>query len=171
MTTTATPAVDAIAACLRLAIGYGEMLVKDIPAEQFAHQPIPNLNHPAFCLGHLCLYPDRMLTLMDRADLTQERAGYKELFAAGVECSADADRYPPKDELVACYLERYGAVADVLPTIAPEVLARPNPAEGRFREMCPTVGAAVNFLSNGHHMVHLGQISAWRRVVGLGGVM
>jgi hypothetical protein len=34
--------------------------------------------------------------------------------------------------------------------------------------MFPTVGGAVNFLCGGHNMMHLGQISTWRRAAGLG---
>jgi hypothetical protein len=37
--------------------------------------------------------------------------------------------------------------------------------------MCPTIGAVANFLLSAHHMMHLGQVSAWRRAVGLGSVL
>jgi hypothetical protein len=40
--------------------------------------------------------------------------------------------------------------------------------EGRMKELFPTVGAAVNFLVVGHTQSHLGQISVWRRLMGLG---
>jgi hypothetical protein len=43
------------------------------------------------------------------------------------------------------------------------------PDESR-RERFPTVGAATNFLLNDHLMFHAGQVSAWRRAVGLGSV-
>jgi hypothetical protein len=45
---------------------------------------------------------------------------------------------------------------------------KPNPAEGRFKEILPTVGDATNFLMSTHGMSHLGQMSAWRRIMGLG---
>jgi hypothetical protein len=31
----------------------------------------------------------------------------------------------------------------------------------------PCIGAAFNFLLSGHVMVHMGQVSAWRRCMGL----
>jgi hypothetical protein len=34
----------------------------------------------------------------------------------------------------------------------------------------PTVGAAVNFMLGGHLQMHLGQVSAWRRAMGLGSI-
>jgi hypothetical protein len=158
---------DYITDCLNLALGYGQMLVKDIPPDTFAHMPHPKMNHPAFCIGHLSIYPDRMFQFIGRGDLARERANYLPLFQAGAECVEQEGRYPPKDELVSYYVERYKALAEILRDVDEEVLQRPNPREGRFREMCPTVGSAVNFLAGAHHMSHLGQISAWRRAVGL----
>jgi len=36
-----------------------------------------------------------------------------------------------------------------------------------MKEMLPTVRDGVSFLLTGHLGVHLGQLSAWRRMVGL----
>ena len=156
---------------LRAAVGYAKMLVADIPSEKFAMMPFPTMNHPAFCLGHLSLYPDRTLELVGQADLVEHRAEYAELFAEGVECFDDASRYPGKDEIVAYYVERHGVVADILGGVGDEIYERENPAGGGFKEMLPTIGAVVNFMMNSHQMAHLGQISAWRRVIGLPSVM
>ena len=48
------------------------------------------------------------------------------------------------------------------------IVAKGNPAEGRMKELFPTIGAVSAFLLSGHQMSHFGQISAWRRFVGLG---
>ena len=156
---------------LRRSIGYGEMLVKDIPADKFAHMPIPNLNHPAFCIGHLSLYPNRVLNMVGKSALIVDKPNYTALFVAGTPCVEQDGRYPAKDEIVAYYLDRYRAIEKVLPEISDEMLRRENPIEGRLRELFPTIGSAMCFLLNNHHMTHLGQVSAWRRVMGLGSVM
>ena len=65
------------------------------------------------------------------------------------------------------FLAGHRAVLEALRAVDDEVLGRQNPGEGRLRDMCPTIGAAVNFLMCAHTMVHLGQVSAWRRAVGL----
>jgi len=171
MTATAQTMIDIILGPARVSLGYGGMLVKDIPAERFAFRPHPTMNHPAFCIGHLSLYPNRVLDFVGRKDLMVERSGWPELFKAGVACVDDDGRYPAKDELVGYYTERHEAVLNALADVDESVLAQPNPVEGRFRQMCPTVGIAVNFMLNAHHMSHLGQISAWRRAVGLPSVM
>jgi hypothetical protein len=162
---------DYIVVPLRRAIGFGELLVKDIPASQFAHMPHPTMNHPAFCIGHLSLYPNRIFTVIGQPELIVEKRGFTELFQAGVKCIEQDGRYPAKDEIVAYYLERYHAAAAVVANLPDEVFQRENPLEGRLKEIFPLVGIAVNFLLNNHHMMHLGQVSAWRRAVGLGSVM
>jgi len=43
-----------------------------------------------------------------------------------------------------------------------------NPMGGRMSEMFPTMGSAVMFMCGSHMQMHLGQISAWRRVMGMG---
>jgi hypothetical protein len=155
--------------------GYAERLVKQIPEEKFARFPVVNgrslaINHPAFVLGHLALYP---IQLAEMADLPKEGmeipSSYPDLFKMGVECVDDpaGSLYPKKDELIERYLGSYDALMKVLPAINPEALNRAleNPAR---RERFGTVGAFLVYLLLAHPQSHLGQISAWRRCVGFG---
>jgi hypothetical protein len=150
---------------------YGIALVKDIPADRLAHMPHPTMNHAAFNIGHLAIYPNRILMLLGRNDLIVDNPRYTELFAAGKPCVEQDGRYPDKGEIVHEYIAGYRKALEILPTVTDELLAKPNPIEGRMRERFPLVGIAVNFLLNNHHMSHLGQVSAWRRAIGLGSVM
>ncbi|MFO0893534.1 MAG: DinB family protein [Phycisphaerales bacterium] len=170
-TATAVRSTSYIAPVLKMCLGYADALVKDVPPEQFAHSPMKNLNHAAFNLGHLTIYAERLLELVGRKDLARPDENLTNLFKAGQPCVDRDPRYPSKDELVGRFQERWGVVLEVLPTISDEVMARPNPAEGRMREMLPTIGAVVAFMCGSHLMMHLGQISSWRRVIGLGPVM
>jgi len=156
---------------LRMSIGYAEKLVGDIPAEQFATLPAKNINHPAWCIGHLGLYADRVFELVGRPELASPDPALVELFKAGTPCTDEPGRYPAKDVLVKRFKSRWELVATVLPEVSDEHFHAPNPMEGRMKEMLPTIGAAVTFLCASHHMMHLGQISVWRRLVGLGSVM
>lgn len=152
-------------------LGYAEMVTGDIPAEQFGRM-YKTANSPAFCIGHLSIYPDMLLPALGRADLAAPDESWTALFAAGVECKDDADGslYPHKEALMARYLERHKVVYQALEAADDALLAGENPNE-RMRPMFPTLGAMASFLITGHQMMHLGQISTWRRAMGLGPCM
>lgn len=160
-----------ITQCLQRSVGFADKVLADIPADKFAHAAVKGANHPAFIVGHLCLYPNRVFMVLGRNDLIVERAGWPELFQAGAVCSNDASKYPSKDALIKAFNEGWNKVLEVLPGVDEATLARDNPVEGRFREIFPKVGTAVMFLCTSHLMMHLGQISTWRRAIGLGSAM
>lgn len=163
---------DIIGSGLNLALVYADTLVKGIPAETFAHMPRSDFNSPAFCMGHLSVYPVRVLTMLERPDLVVPNpAGWEDLFKAGVPCVDKPGHYPGKEQIVEHFTKGYGACLQALKSTTDEVLGKPSPAEGRMKELFPTVGALVNFLCVGHTQMHLGQISMWRRQMGLGSAM
>lgn len=177
---TAVATRPTIASCLKpaaeLALMYADGLVKGISEETFAHMPSKDgphtVNSPAFNIGHLAIYPDvRILAVLGREDLVKPLPFSADLFKAGAPCVDEPGKYPSKDVLVSTFVNRYRAVIDILPSVPEEVFARQNPVEGRAREMFPTIGALATFLLVGHTQSHLGQISVWRRIMGLGSVM
>jgi hypothetical protein len=157
----------------RVSLGYAERLLADIPASEFARTPAGvRTNHPAFVYGHLAIYPDRLLEFMGRTDLARPNPRFLDLFAAGKECIDDADGsvYPAMDEVVRVFRERYEAVLTPLAEAPESAFERANPSE-RMRDRLPTVAAMAAFLLGSHMMMHLGQVSAWRRCKGLPPVM
>jgi hypothetical protein len=127
-------------------------------------------NHAAFVFGHLALYPAKILSRLSRpGGATACPESWAALFEAGAECRDDPDGriYPPLDALTARFFAGYETAAKAVATADDAVLLSPNPAEGRSREMFPTIGAVVAFYLGGHVMNHIGQLSAWRRCIGL----
>ena len=59
---------------------------------------------------------------------------------------------------------------ETLAQTADEKFAEENRNE-RMRSRFSTVGAMHNFYTGGHFMIHMGQVSAWRRMMGLGSAM
>ena len=170
---------DAIVPNLRTSITLGGLLLKDVKPEIFARFPTKDgkpvqTNHAAFCYGHLAVYPAKIMKMLGR-DSAEAAVpeGWEDLFKAGAECKDDPSGtiYRKMDAVVAAYNRGYNTVLNALGSVADGVLLAQNPAEGRFRDMCPTVGAAAAFLTMSHPMMHLGQVSAWRRMFGLGPVM
>ncbi|MGA1224359.1 MAG: DinB family protein [Phycisphaerales bacterium] len=169
MSTTALPlTVQIILPGAELGIRYAEQLVSTIPADVFARMPMKDVNSAAFNIGHLSIYGDRICGLLGRNDLVTPMPYSADLFKAGAPCVDEPGLYPDKDTLVSTFLERQRRAIDALKGADEAALAAENPAEGRFKEMFPTIGGAVSFLLDGHVAMHLGQVSAWRRVMGLG---
>lgn len=160
-----------IAHNVRIGIGYAQGLAKDIPAGKFASLPFPDMTHPAWCLGHLSLSPDRILPQIGYAELAQASDRYEKLFKEGTDCFDDpgCSIYPPKDEIIGRFVDRHETIVSVLSDISNDVLTAPIHNEN-LRQMFPSNAHMLNFVLTSHVMAHLGQISAWRRCYGLGRV-
>ena len=171
--TTATSALfpQVIAHCSRFSMGYVLGLAQDIPSERWGDMAIANANHPAFIYAHLAIYPNRVFAMLGREELALEGPVDPELVGSGSICEPDGSIYPSKAEILPYFTERYEAAAALLETLQTEDLAVENPIEGGFREKFPTLGSAVSFMMNNHIMMHAGQVSTWRRAIGLGSLM
>jgi hypothetical protein len=163
-----------IADSLHVALGYAERLLEDVPPARFARfAQVGGVtivsNHPAFIYGHLSLYAPKVLRLIGHpAPPTPEH--FEIRFSKDATCrdDVDGDLYPPLDDVVGFFREGHRMVTGALRSTPDEVFDRPNPAEGRMRERFPTIGSVQAFYCGGHIMMHLGQMSAWRRMEGLG---
>ena len=91
---------------------------------------------------------------------------WKQLFNVPSKPQPERDKYPSKAELWDAYQAAYQRIVDVVKTASEEDLARefPNP---RLRASLPTVGVAMIHILTTHQGQHLGQLSAWRRALGL----
>ena len=141
------------------------MLVNDIDADKFADSLGTTINHPAFILGHLSYYAGMAMQLLGGdMELSDEDT---ELYQHGAECKSDPALYPSKDAAIAAFNERINTVADFIETCDEAAFAKSS-AETPFFEKMPTMGAVATFMLVGHVPFHLGQISAWRRIAGMG---
>lgn len=162
----------------RLGPLYAERLLNGVTQENYARlgsgaAGAVASNHAAFVLGHLCLYPPKIMQQLGQpAGETAAPTAWEELFKAGCECRHDPDGevYPSLEQLRQRFFAGHGAALVALAEADDAALLAPNPNEGRSRELFPTVGAMFAFYVGGHVMTHLGQLSAWRRMMGLAAV-
>ncbi|MFV0442252.1 MAG: DinB family protein [Planctomycetaceae bacterium] len=164
-----------IADSLQLSLNYAERLLKEVSAEQFARLAAPGgqvvqSNHPAFVYGHLSLYGSRIVEQLggDAAPLAPS-AQILTRCSEDAQCQDDPQGsiYPPMSEITTAFFNGYKAAMTTLRAAPDEALQSPNPAGGRMAELFPTIGSVQTFYCGGHIMMHLGQISAWRRMQGL----
>jgi len=165
---------NVIADSLHLSLGYAERLLKNVPSDRAARFAAPGgmvveSNHPTFIYGHLSLYAPKILRLIGHP-APPIPDGFDLVFSKDAKCvdDADGDLYPPLDHVVAFFLEGHRMTMGALRSTPDTTFDQPNPAEGRMKELFPTIGSAQAFYCGGHMMMHLGQMSAWRRMEGLG---
>lgn len=164
-----------IAASAELGMGYSERLIKDISSDQFARFATIGdttivSNHPSFILGHLSLYASNVLdNLGADSSPIQPSEAFEKVYSKDATCVDDPDGsiYPSMDEVTSKYFEGYRAAIDALNAADDEVFREENPNE-RMRPRFPTKGAMLGFYVGGHVMLHVGQMSAWRRAMGMG---
>ena len=143
---------------------YCQLLTADIAEERMTEQPLPDVNHPAWILGHLAFSADVAVGLLS-GEKTMS-ADWLELFKPGSVLRAARDEYAAKAELLKAVEANFQRARDFATFASVEQLGRPN-ANPRMKEALPTVKNAVSFLLTGHLGIHLGQLSAWRRMIGM----
>lgn len=154
---------------------YAARLVNSIPNERFARLSNPgqqtvDANHPAFALGHLCLYPIKVMQLLGlETSEVEPPEGFEKLFSKEAKCVDDPDGglYPPKDEIIRFFENSYAIAIEALRNAEDEQLTAENPVDSPMKQVCPSLGSMLAFYLTGHVMVHLGQVSTWRRMEGL----
>lgn len=174
--------MDMILAGAKRARLYAEKLAVGIKAEQAGRKPhfeaggapvMVDTNHPLFVFGHLALYPSRIMKFAGLDGATGAApAGWDELFKAGVPCHDDPDGriYPKWDAVLAQYYKGTDLMIAALEKTDDKVLTSATPDE-KMRERFPQAGAAIAFMLNNHVMMHMGQVSVWRRCFGLPSAM
>lgn len=169
---------DSLIAPAKMALGLSELMLKDVTPQIFARKPTINgtliqANHAAFNYGHLAIYPGRWLAMLgfDGSKLAPP-VGFDDLFAAGKECKDDPEGtiYPSMEVITSTFRTGHREALEALKNVDDAIFAKPNPREAG-RDRLPTIGAAMIFYTNSHMMMHLGQVSTWRRCFGLGSVM
>lgn len=163
-----------IADSAAMGVGYGERLLKDVTVSQFGRfaevgGQVIQSNHPAFVIGHLSIYPSRVVSeLGGDATSIAPSSHYEKLFSPSATCVDDPDGtiYPSMEELTEKFYAAHHAAIEILRVSDDSLFAAENPLE-RMRGKFATVGSMHAFYMGGHVMMHMGQFSAWRRAAGM----
>lgn len=143
---------------------YAHSLIADLPDERIAEQPVPGVNHPAWILGHLAYSADAAMSLFGAEKTLGPE--WERQFGRGSKLTAVRGDYPARDKLIRALDERFEQARQVAAKATTEQTSRrtPNPM---FKDVLPTVGDLYAFILTGHLGLHLGQLSTWRRMIGL----
>jgi len=147
-----------------LNLSYAKRLVADIPDTIMARQPAPGMNHAAWVLGHLACTADMLGAMIGVQPVCPPE--WTVLFDWNSNPSSDASRYPPKTTLLRALEDAHVTIAAALPGVPEARWTETTPIEA-VRGFLPTLGDCFVFVMAAHENMHLGQLSAWRRVQGM----
>jgi hypothetical protein len=150
-----------------LNLGYAKRLVADISDERMAFQPAAHMNHAAWVLGHLACTADMLGAMIGVQPVCPPE--WVAHFDWNSSPSGDASLYPAKAVLLKALEDAHAGIAAALPSVSETRWSEPTPIEA-VRGFLPTLGDSFVFVMAAHENMHLGQVSAWRRVQGLGRV-
>lgn len=158
--------IDPLLQTLQLNADYGRELMAGVDESNKTAQPHEGFNHPAWLLSHLNTYHPIAIALL-RGETPEDplHAPFGQKSAP----VADAAAYAPAVELLEAWQANHRAIADALANFDESTLLRPQPVE-RWAERFPRVGSILIYLLARHEALHLGQLSAWRRAMGMGRV-
>jgi hypothetical protein len=148
----------------RFLLQYARMLVTDIPDERLTEQPLSGVNHPAWILGHLAYSADRGVSLLGGEKALP--AAWTPLFGPETTPTNLRSDYPTKGELLERLEKQFERFRHQASSATSEQLAQPS-TNPYTKDALPTLKEAIAFLLTGHLAVHLGQLSTWRRMIGM----
>jgi len=155
---------------------YAEALLKGITPDIFARMPtgpdgIITTNHPAFIFGHLSIYPAFIMKLcgVEDSGITNPD-GFDKLFSHEATCQDDPDGslYPAMEAVTSHFFAAHDTMFASITGLSDEQLAAPHGMEDDFFSKWPSRAAAAAFMVGPHPSIHMGQLSAWRRIMNLG---
>jgi hypothetical protein len=159
-------AIEGLIYGFRKNMDYAAKLVADLSAEQMIGQPRESAaiaNHPAWVLSHLNVYLPIMVALIEGKSFADPKTHE---FGMQSKPELDANRYASKEQLIGEYLHGHELVIEALRREGEAALGRETALE-RWKPLMPHVGIVLPYLMLVHENTHLGQLSAWRRIIGL----
>ncbi len=141
-----------------------EEQVVDIPASDMVAQPSGVVNHPSWTIGHLTFVLQMLGGVIGIPKfLTQD---WVRRFGPGSIPVADTDVYESKEESIRIFREIRRRIIEAVNKLDDLHLDRPFPDEAH-RDVFPTIRHALTQVLIGHTAFHIGQLSVWRRAMGL----
>jgi hypothetical protein len=157
--------IDEVLRSCSLTLGYLQGLIADVPDEMMTRQSHHVVNHPSWVIGHLTYSCQAIGGEMGLDPWLP--ADWSKDFGTGSTPTDEPERYPKKASLLAALADGQKRLATRLSAIGEVGLQQPLSDEGH-RPMFPTLGHAVTHILTSHAAIHVGQLTVWRRAVGLG---
>ncbi|MDP6112278.1 MAG: DinB family protein [Planctomycetota bacterium] len=139
-------------------------LVADLDDAEMVTQTGSAPNHAAWIIGHLIHSCEAMCGEIGVDPwLTEDWRG---LFGTGSTPLGNADSYPSKGSLLTALDDAYSRLSDALSELGESGMLAPLP-DMQYRKSLPTIGHALVHILASHTALHVGQLTVWRKAIGL----
>jgi hypothetical protein len=145
-------------------LDYLRQLVTDVSDELLIRQTSWVVNHPAWVIGHLVYSCEAIGGEMGMNPWLP--SDWAKRFGTGSAPVEGKENYPSKQELLDALPDGQRRVTDRLIVLGEQGLSAPLPDE-QYRAIFPTIGHAVLHILTVHAAIHVGQVTVWRRAMGL----
>ena len=157
---TMNPVLHSFSYCL----DYLREQVADVNDADMVAQPNGIMNHPAWVIGHLTFTCQLLGGAIGLSPWLPD--DWPERFGTGSVPRADASLYESKEEALAILRDAQSRIMQGVEQLDDARLDEPFPVES-YRDVFPTIRHALTQVLVGHTANHIGQVSVWRRAVGL----
>lgn len=141
--------------------------VADVAAIDMTAQPNGIMNHPAWVIGHLT---HTCQLLGGVVGIPEWLPGdWAERYGTGSVPVSHVAMYETKDEALAILGDAQSRMTQAVERLDDSRLDQPFPDES-YLDVFPTVRHALTQVLVGHTANHIGQVSVWRRAMGLPGM-
>jgi hypothetical protein len=160
MTVTMKPVLHSFAYCL----DFLREQVADVAPPDMVAQPNEIMNHPAWVIGHLTHTCQLLGGAIGLPEWLPNDWGKR--FGTGSVPVADASLYETKTNVLAMLRDAQSRITTAVDQLNDSHLDELFPDES-YRVVFPTIRHALTQVLVGHTANHIGQLSVWRRAMGL----
>lgn len=157
--------MDGVLHSFTYSLDYLREQVADVPPADMVAQPRGLVNHPAWTIGHLTFTCEMLGGAIGLAPWLAE--SWTQRYGSGSVPAADIDRYEPKDRALAMLMDARDRIAAAVAGCSEAQLNAPFP-DPAYRDVFPSIRHALVQVLIGHTAFHVGQVSQWRKAMGLG---
>ena len=145
-------------------IHYLELLVADLQDDDMDRIACDDFNPPRWILGHLAVYTDYALRVLGGRFCCSK--DWHRSFTRGSEAGSVPEDRPGKAELVERICEGFAEVRKLTGTADQTVLQKEHAVPFLKGTALVSNAHVLSHLLTTHFAAHLGQLSAWRRIMG-----
>jgi hypothetical protein len=158
--------METILHSLTYSIDFLDEQLADVTEQQMVMRPDDSMNHPAWTLGHLSYTLNLIGTVIGlEMSLSEDWAG---VYGPGSQPVGDRSVYISKADALTVLRASRDRLIEAVKRLDDAALDQPFP-DPDYLDVFPTVRHALTQVLVGHTAFHVGQISVWRKAMGLPG--